>query len=112
MQFGNPTMFWLVALVPALILFLVWAFRARRRAMERLVAAPLVEKLAAAVHRPARRWKAVLLVAGCFFVVMALTQPRWGFEWREVKSRGVDIFVLLDVSKSMLAEDVRPSRLG
>lgn len=111
MQFARPTMFWLLALAPALVLFLVWAFRARQNALTRVAAPPLAEKLAASVNRAARRWKAVFLVGAVMFAVLALAQPRWGFEWREVKHRGVDIFVLLDVSKSMLAEDVRPNRL-
>lgn len=49
--------------------------------------------------------------SGLLFSALALAQPRWGFEWHEVKRRGVDVFVLLDVSKSMLTEDVRPNRL-
>jgi Ca-activated chloride channel family protein len=109
--FGNPIFFWLLALVPALVLFLVWAFRARRRALERFAAQPLAQRLAESVRPVARRWKAALIVATALCAVLALTQPRWGFEWREVKYRGVDIAVLLDVSKSMLTEDVRPSRL-
>lgn len=112
MNFGNPTSFWLLALTPVLTVFLVWAYRARRRALERFASPPLSEKLAASVSRAARRWKAVLLVAGILFGALALAQPRWGFEWREVKRKGVDIFVLLDVSKSMLTEDVRPNRLA
>jgi Ca-activated chloride channel family protein len=111
MQFGNPFGFWLLALVPVLALFFVWAFAARRRALERFVAQPLAQRLTASVLPVARRWKAALVVASVLFVVIALAQPRWGYEWREVKSRGVDVFVLLDVSKSMLAEDVRPNRL-
>lgn len=111
MTFGAPTYFWLLALLPALVLFLVWAFRARRRALERFAAAPLADGLTRAVNPVARRWRAVLLVAAMLFAVLALVQPRWGFEWREVKRRGVDVFVLLDVSKSMLAPDVRPNRL-
>ena len=59
----------------------------------------------------ARRWKAVLVVAVVLFAALAMAQPRWGFEWREVKHKGVDVMVLLDVSKSMLTEDVRPNRL-
>ena len=111
MQFGAPKLFWLVALVPVLALFLVWAFRARRRALGRFAAQPLAERLADLVRPVARRWKAVLTVAAVLFTALALAQPRWGFEWREVKRSGVDIFVLLDVSKSMLTEDVRPNRL-
>src|ERR1041385_4478790 len=98
MQFGNPTNFWLLALVPLLIVFLVWAVRARRRALDRFAARPLAERLAASVNRTARRWKAVLLVSAALFALLSLTQPRWGFEWREIKRKGVDIFVLLDVS--------------
>jgi Ca-activated chloride channel family protein len=111
MQFGSPTSLWLLALVPALVVFMVWAFRSRRRALERFAAAPLSEMLSGSVSRVARRWKAGLLVGAVLFGSLAFAQPRWGFEWREVKRRGVDIFVLLDVSKSMLTEDVRPNRL-
>lgn len=112
MQIGNPTMLWLLALVPVLVLFLVWAFRARRRALERFAAQPVAGRLADSVRPVARRWKAVLLVAVVLFGVLALASPRWGFEWREVKRKGVDVFVLLDVSKSMLTEDVKPNRLA
>jgi Ca-activated chloride channel family protein len=111
MQFGNPTMFWLLALVLVLGLFFVWAFAARRRALARFAADKLTQRLTTGVRPVARRWKAVLTVASVLFAVVALTQPRWGVEWREVKSRGVDVFVLLDVSKSMLTQDVPPNRL-
>jgi len=112
MQFGAPHSFWLLALVPVLIAFLVWAFRVRRRALERFVSQPLVQRLTESVRPAARLWKAGLMILAVLLTVLALTQPRWGFEWHEVKRRGVDIFVLLDVSKSMLAEDVRPNRLA
>jgi Ca-activated chloride channel homolog len=111
MQFGNPTSFWLLVLAPVLALFLVWSFGARRRALERFASAPLVQRLADSVRPVARRWKAALIVIVVTLAGVALAQPRWGFEWREVKRQGVDIFVLLDVSKSMLTEDVRPNRL-
>ena len=111
MSFGHPILFWLLALAPALALFLAWAFRARRRALEQFAAPPLAQRLADRVRPVARRWKAVLVVLGVTLAVLALAQPRWGFEWREVKRRGMDIFVALDVSRSMLTEDVRPNRL-
>ena len=111
MQFGNPTSFWLLGLAPVLAVFLVWAFRARRRALARFASQPLLQRLAESVRPVARRWKAVLIVMAMTLAASALTQPRWGFEWREVKHKGVDVFVLLDVSKSMLTEDVRPNRL-
>ena len=110
-QFGNATSFWLLGVVPVLVVFLVWAFRARRRALERFAAQPLVDRLANSIRPVARRWNAVLVVAVVLFAALAMAQPRWGFEWREVKHKGVDVMVLFDVSKSMLTEDVRPNRL-
>jgi Ca-activated chloride channel homolog len=110
-QFGDPTVFWLLTLLPVLGVFFVWAFAARRRSLEKFVSQPLAQRLTASVRPVARRWKAVLMIVTVLFAVVALARPRWGFEWREVKNRGVDVFVLLDVSKSMLAEDVPPNRL-
>ena len=111
MQFGNPQMFYWLAVVPVLVLFLAWAYRARRRALAQFAAQPLADRLTRNLRPVVRRWQAVLLVAGVLFAVLALAQPRWGFEWRQVKRKGVDVFVVLDVSKSMLTEDVRPNRL-
>ena len=111
MNFGNPTSLWWLAAMPVLVLFFVWAYRARRSALAQFAAEPLADRLTRSVRPVARRWKAVLLVTGILFAVLAWAQPRWGFEWRQVKRKGVDIFVLLDVSRSMLTEDVRPNRL-
>lgn len=112
MQFGNPAAFWLLTLVPVSIVFLVWAFRARQRALERFASQSLIQRLTESVRPVARRWKAVLIILTVLLSTLALTRPRWGFQWHEVKRSGVDVFVLLDVSKSMLAEDVRPNRLA
>jgi Ca-activated chloride channel family protein len=38
-------------------------------------------------------------------------RPQWGFKWQEIKRKGLDILVAVDVSKSMLAEDIKPNRL-
>ena len=45
-------------------------------------------------------------------LILALARPQWGFDWEEVKQRGLDIVVAIDTSKSMLAEDIAPNRLA
>ena len=112
MQFGQPIALWFLAGVPVLAVMLAWAYRVRRRALERFASPPLADRLTQSVRPVARVWKTILLVAGILWAVLAWAQPRWGFEWRQVKRKGVDVFVLLDVSKSMLTEDVRPNRLA
>ena len=53
----------------------------------------------------------MLILGGMALGITALAQPRWGFQWEEVPHRGVDIILALDVSRSMLAEDIPPNRL-
>ena len=55
--------------------------------------------------------KALLFLAALGLIICALARPRWGFEWRELPRGGVDIMVVLDLSQSMLATDIKPSRL-
>lgn len=98
-------------LLPALIGFWVWASRNRRRLLERFVAPALLPHLAAAVNWEARRLKAACVAFGLLFMLLALVGPQWGFRWQEVTRKGVDLVIALDVSNSMLAEDVKPNRL-
>ena len=55
--------------------------------------------------------KALFLLLACVFGIVAVASPRFGAYYEEVSQSGVDVFILLDVSRSMLAEDVVPSRL-
>ena len=52
-----------------------------------------------------------MILGTTFFSITALTRPQWGYEWQEVKHQGLDIIVVIDTSKSMLTQDVRPNRL-
>jgi Ca-activated chloride channel family protein len=45
------------------------------------------------------------------FLLLSLTRPQWGYQWEDVRQEGVDIIIALDVSSSMLAEDIKPNRL-
>jgi Ca-activated chloride channel family protein len=98
-------------LVPALAVFFAVAFRWKRKAMAIFGNLNLMKLLAASVSRRRQIWKAVLLVAGVLFLVLALARPQFGSKLRTVKREGQDIVVALDVSLSMMAEDIRPNRI-
>ena len=51
-------------------------------------------------------------VAAFVFTILALAGPKWGYHWQEIHRQGIDLFIALDLSKSMLAEDVKPNRLS
>ncbi|HSA59761.1 MAG TPA: VWA domain-containing protein [bacterium] len=111
MRFGMPSCFYALLLIPPLIAFLIWGWRQRERALKRFVSAGLDKRLAADLSVTRRRWKNVLLIFAVSLSLVSLTRPQWGFRWEEVRRRGVDIMIAVDVSKSMLAGDVSPSRL-
>jgi Ca-activated chloride channel family protein len=98
-------------LVPALGGFFWGARRARRRALAQFGDLALVQKLSATLSRRARAAKSVLILVAVAFLVLALARPQFGSRVEIVRSEGQDVMVALDVSRSMLAEDVVPNRL-
>lgn len=70
------------------------------------------KKLIHGISEDARKLGWIFLLLAFFFSILALARPQWGEEKRKVERKGVDIVFLLDTSLSMLAEDVKPNRLG
>lgn len=112
MQFENSHFLWfLLLLVPALVAFFWWAGRAKQRLMAQFVAARLLSSLTIGVATGRQKARTALIIAAVGLAVLALARPQIGFSWEEARSRGLDIVVAIDTSKSMLAADVAPNRL-
>ena len=111
MRFSAPESFWLLLLLPFLGLFFVWALVRKRRALELFASLALAARLTQSVSPGRQYGKYVLSLAGMFFLILALTAPQFGAKLAMAQRKGVDVVVMLDVSRSMLAQDVKPSRL-
>ncbi|MDD5556853.1 MAG: VWA domain-containing protein [bacterium] len=111
MHWGSPSFLWLLALAPAVALFLRWADGRRRRALGVFADEPLHGALIRGTRRGLRRARAAALVLAVALVAVALAEPKWGYRWRRVARQGIDIVIAIDTSKSMLATDVKPSRI-
>jgi Ca-activated chloride channel family protein len=112
MRWAHPNWWWCVLLVPAVAVFWVMARRRRQRDLNLFADPALVPVLASRVWWKARKVKAAMIVLSIGCAVLALLGPQWGFAWEEVPRRGIDLVIALDVSKSMLAQDVKPNRLA
>ena len=111
MTFGNPIWLWALLLLPVLAFFFA---RAEQRGAEKLqlfVAARLLPQLAGTVNRARRIFRFVLLLLVLALVLVSLARPRWGYAYDEVKRKGLDLLLAVDVSRSMLSNDVQPNRL-
>jgi Ca-activated chloride channel family protein len=113
MRFAVPYYLWLlVAIPPAMIAFFWWSGQARQKLMTQFIQARLLAGLIAGVSSTRQKIRAAGSILAVICLVLALARPQWGFEWEEIKQRGLDIVVAIDTSKSMLAEDIAPNRLA
>ena len=111
MQFGSPDAFYLLLLIPVLVLFFRWATGRHMRRAGVLGDPSLVQRLTLRRSVTRERVKLGLLLACLFFLALALARPQWGRGEEEVVAHGVDVFLVLDTSFSMDAPDVAPSRM-
>ena len=112
MRFSSLINFWLLLLLPLLASFFAWALMARRRALVRFARWPLAAKLTRDLSRGRQFWKYALLGFGTLFLILALTGPQFGIKLEMAQRKGVDVMLVLDVSRSMAAEDAKPNRLA
>ena len=110
-KFGDMRWLWLIFLAPALGLLYAYAFYQKSRALRAFAAIPTLKVISSSVSRTKQIVKAGLLLLSIVFLVLALMRP-WGDPRREtVRRKGRDVVFLLDVSRSMLARDLKPNRL-
>ena len=111
MKWGNVQLLvWLPLAIP-----LAWALfallRRRRAALAQLVDPALLGVLAPNWNPARAKSRLVLRVLALALLVLALARPQWGFRWEEVRRKGLDLVVALDTSRSMMASDIKPTRL-
>jgi len=111
MRFNHPDFVFLFFLLPLLMGMLYYQGWRRRKAWKTLADAPMRGKL-----MPNRSsWRILaknsLKVVALCFLILALMEPQWGTKEEEVTIKGADLMLVLDVSNSMLAQDIKPSRL-
>ena len=85
--------------------------RKKRKAMEQFADEALLVRLTPEHHKGKHFLKGILLLCSLIALLFSLAGPRWGSHYQEVSRKGVDIMILVDVSLSMMVEDVRPNRL-
>jgi Ca-activated chloride channel family protein len=111
MNLSHLWMLNLLWLLPLAAVALIVQSRKKKRAMQGFADPHLLNRLTALEHRGRRFIKALLLLLSLGLMLFALAGPRWGSHYEEVSQKGVDIMLLIDVSPSMLVEDIAPNRL-
>lgn len=110
-RFANPEYLYLLLLLPLMILFFIINEVRKRKAIQRLGSPALVTRLMPEASRPRIIVKFVFSLLALTLALIMLARPQYGAKLEEVKRQGVEVIIALDVSNSMLAEDIQPNRL-
>lgn len=110
-RFENPIYLWLLLIIPILIILKIMMWYVQRKKLSRIGNPTLLKELMPDVSR-FRPWvKFLLLITALSSLILALARPQFGSKISHEKRNGIEAIIALDISNSMLAQDVQPSRL-
>ena len=110
-QFANAWVLYLLWLVPAIAVGGVFLVRGKQARLRAFVSPCMQKKLGPKISSRRSEWQIWLIAAGLFLMLIGAARPRWGQRDETVFTKGRDLLIALDVSRSMLANDVHPDRL-
>jgi len=111
-RFAHTEFLWALALVPAAIALYLFVARWKRKAIASLGDRQVVNQMMPEVSFSRPLLKFILFIVAYAMLIVALADPQIGSKMEDVKRKGSDLMILLDVSNSMLSHDLAPSRLG
>ena len=110
-HFAHIKILWFLLAAAALLVGYLLYIRYRKRSLDMIGDSWLMNTLMPDASNSAHHWKFILLFFGTVLLIIAASGPRIGTKLEEVEQKGREIIIALDVSNSMLAEDIKPSRL-
>jgi Ca-activated chloride channel family protein len=111
MKLQHLQMLYFLWLIPVFAIMFVYAWHKRRKSLELFLDAGLIERIPISVSYGRRIWKTIALLLALIFLIIGMARPAWNPKPETIERRGRDVVFVLDVSKSMLAEDLYPNRL-
>lgn len=110
-RFANEIVLYGLLIIPLLIVIFILTNYNRRKKLNAFASSFMLEILIPEASRARRIWKFIFSIFSATLLIIALAGPRVGSKLKEVERRGREIIIALDVSNSMLAEDIKPNRL-
>ena len=110
-RFAHPELLYLLIVIPLLIVFYVVMIRRKKKAIAEFGNPELLGPLMPLLSFKRGTWKFVMLMLALLFVIVGVAGPQFGSKLQQVKKKGVELMIALDVSNSMMAQDIKPSRL-
>jgi Ca-activated chloride channel family protein len=111
-KFEHTKYLWALLVILAYILLFWYRYYSKKKKWQKLGTAQVREILLPEVSPSRMIWKNIFLIIASVFLIIALANPQVGAKFSKVKIQGAEIIIAIDVSNSMEAEDIKPSRLA
>lgn len=110
-RFAHIEYLWLLLIVPVVVAAYVYITRRKRKQLQAFGDAELLKELMPNASRVRPNVRFILEITALVLLIVALAQPQYGTKEQTIRREGIEVMMALDISNSMLAEDVAPSRL-
>jgi len=110
-RFANTDFLYLLLVLPVMVIFFIINEARKRKALKRIGDGELVTRLIPELSGIRPSIKFLLQLIGIASIIIILARPQFGSKLEEIKKEGVEVIIAMDVSNSMLAEDIQPDRL-
>lgn len=110
-KFENEIFFYAFAAIPVCIAIYIWYAQRTKRNLKKLGDSNLISQLVPDVSKAKKNTKFIFFLLGLSFLILGICNLQTGSKLQDVKREGSDIMICLDVSNSMLAQDLSPNRL-
>ncbi|MCP3899207.1 MAG: VWA domain-containing protein [Desulfobacteraceae bacterium] len=111
MKFAYPDMLFLLWVVAIAMGLTIYGIRKQKQIISNFASKASLHSISPRISFT-RKWiKGLLLILALLFLCVSISGPLIGFKWKKIEQKGVDIMIALDCSRSMLCQDIKPSRL-
>ncbi|KIO42664.1 MULTISPECIES: VWA domain-containing protein [Sanguibacteroides] len=110
-RFAHPDLLYLLIVIPLLVIFYIVTVRHKKKAIAEFGNPDLLNGLMPLLSFKRGALKFVLILIALLFIILGVAGPQFGSKLQQVKKEGVELIIALDVSNSMLAQDIKPDRL-
>ncbi|MBN2650288.1 MAG: VWA domain-containing protein [Prolixibacteraceae bacterium] len=110
-RFANQEYLWALLIIPVLtVIYFIFRIK-RRKALEQFGSPEILEPLMPNASKTRPGWKFTIILLAISLLIVGLARPQFGSKLQKIKRKGVELIIALDVSNSMMAEDIQPNRL-
>lgn len=112
MNIKHPELIFMLLFIPLFAGFFYYVWKRRKTALKKLCDLSQLTRLFPNSSKRKVMIRYFLLTLAFSLFVISFISPRWGYDWVEIETKGANMYIALDVSSSMLAEDIKPNRLS